>query len=132
MIGTLGEAVFEVSIDRVFTFRDFSRSGSPRLEEHAVIGRKPTLEYVAPGLNEISFSIRLDRFLGVDPEKELEKIREAMEQGQIIPLIIGGKYLGRWVITKADEKHSRHDGAGKIVVAEVSIALKEVADNGNV
>lgn len=132
MIGTLGSATFQVSTSRVFTFRGFARSGAPRLEEHNVIGRKPTLEYVGPGLDQITFSIRLDRFLGVSPEDEMEKIREAMTTGQILPLIIGGKYQGRWTITGADETHSRHDGSGRILVAEVSITLREVADNGDI
>lgn len=131
MIGSLGNAVFQVSTDRVFTFRNLVRSGTVRLEEHNVIGEKPIIEYIGPGLDQVSFSIRLDLFLGVDPEKELEKIREARELGQEIPLIIGGKYWGRWVITQANETHSRHDGAGRLLVAEVALTLREVAENGN-
>lgn len=129
MIGTLGNAAFQVSDRRVFTFRGFGRTGAPRLEEHAVIGRKPKLEFVGPGLDQITFSIRLDRFLGVTPEDELESIREAMGEAQILPLIVGGRYLGRWIITEVSETHTRHDGAGKIVVAEAAITLREVADD---
>lgn len=128
MIGSLGDAVFSSSAERVFTFRGMARAGAPKLEEHAVIGRKPVLEFVAPGLDQITFSIRLDRFLGVDPEKELLKLREAMTNGQILPLIIGGKYLGRWIIASLGETHARHDGRGKLIVAEADLTLKEVAE----
>lgn len=131
MIGSLGNAVFQVSTDRVFTFRNLARSGTVRLEEHNVIGRKPVLEYIGPGLDQISFSVRLDRFLGVDPEKELERIREAKDAAQELPLIVGGKYLGRWIIAQADESHARHDGSGRLLVADVALTLREVSDNGS-
>lgn len=132
MIGTLGNAVFEVSSERVFTFRDFARSGSPRIEEHNVIGRKPALEYVGPGLDQIAFTIRLDAFLGVSPLNELEKIREAKDLAQELPLTIGGRYLGRWVIVQMDESHKRHDSAGRLLVADVTLTLREVAEYADI
>lgn len=131
MIGSLGDAVFTVSDWRVFTFRGFNRSGAPRIEEHAVIGVKPKLEYTGPGLDTINFSVRLDRFLGVTPEDEIDKMHEAMTIGQVVPLIIGGRYLGRWVITALDESHLHYNGLGRLIVAEVMISLKEVADDGD-
>lgn len=130
MIGTLGDTVFTVSTDRVFTFRGLSRSGAPRIEEHAVIGRKPVLEFSGPGLEQVTFSIRLDAFLGVNPMEEIKQIRSARDLGKIQSLVIAGEYWGRWIIMSAEETHSRHDGSGRLIVADISITLKEVADNG--
>lgn len=128
MIGSLGDVIFTSSTERVLTFRAFERAGGPRVEEHAVIGRKPVLEVVGPGLSSIGFSIRMDAFLGVDPSRELGKLREALEAGEALPLSIGGEYLGRWLITEASETHTRHDGKGGVLVAEVSLSLLEVAE----
>lgn len=128
MIGMLGDTVFEASTERVFTFRGMARTGSPRLQEHAIVGRKPALEFIGPGLDEVSFSIRLDTFLGVAPEEELKRLREARDEGQVLTLTIGGDYLGRWVIVSAEEAHTRHNGEGRLVVADVALTLREVAD----
>lgn len=128
MIGTLGRIVFQVSSGKVLTFRDFNRSGAARIEEHNVIGRKPTLEYVGPGLDQITFTVQLNRTLGINPKNELEAFKEARETGQILSLIIGGDYLGRWIIANTEELHRRHDGRGRILVAEISLTLREVAN----
>lgn len=132
MIGTLGNMAFQVSHQSMRTFNNFSRSGEARVEQHNVIGKKPILEFVAPGLDQITFSIRLDRFFGLVPEDELSDLRAARDEGQILPFIVGGRYLGRWVITSLSETHAKHDGAGKIIVAEASITLMEVAEDGTI
>lgn len=126
MIGTLGSMVFQTSSEKVLTFRDLSRGGSPRYEEHEVINNKPVLEFVAPGLDTFSFNIRLDILHGVIPDKEIDKMRQAMEGGQILPFVVGGKYLGDWVITSMTENMRYFDNKGGLLVAEVSISLKEV------
>lgn len=128
MIGTLGNIVFESSTSRVFTLSNMSRSGAPRFEQHDVIGIKPVLEYVAPGLDTFTFNIRLDRFLGVTPEDEIKKIREARDIGQILPFTLGGKYEGEWVIESVTETNKSMDGRGKLIVSELTITIKEYAN----
>lgn len=118
--------MFEASANRIFTLRDLSRSGAPKYEEHEVIGQKPVLEFVAPGLDTITFNIRLDRFYGVIPEREIDRIRRSRDLGHILPLTIGGKYLGDWVITNTTEVSKNMDGSGRVIIAELSITLKEV------
>lgn len=125
MIGTLGSALFTVSSDKVFTFDNYNLSGGGKYEEHAVIGRPAVLEFLAPELKTITFDIRLDRFLGITPEAEVAKIIEASDDGQVLPLIIGGDYKGDWVIANYAKGQVRYDGKGKIVVAVLSLTLKE-------
>jgi len=126
MIGTLGRAVFEASEARVFTPTGFARRGSPRIEEHAVVGQKSQLEFIAPALEEVSFSIRLDAALGVAPLKELERLRASRDKGDILPLAIGGKYLGDWMIADLQETWRQVDNRGRLLLAEAAIKLKEV------
>lgn len=126
MIGTLGRAVFEASAGRVFTPTGFGRSGSPRIEEHAVVGQKSQLEFIAPGLEEVSFTVRLDAALGVAPLKEIDRLRASRDAGDILPLAIGGKYLGDWMIGSLQETWRQVDNRGRLLLAEVAITLKEV------
>lgn len=127
MIGTLGSAVFETSTDKVFTWNSFSRSGSARYEEHAVVGKKPVLELIGPGLESLSISMRFDVALGINPIVEINKLRESRDNGDILPMTIGGKYLGDWVIESLSEEWQRTDNKGNLLVASVQFNLKEEA-----
>ena len=125
MIGTLGRAVFSASSFRLFTPSGMTRNGSPRIEEHQVIGKKAVLEFIAPGLDAFSFTIRLDVMHGVVPLEELEKLRDARDNGKILPFTMAGKYLGDWLITDMSESWKHVDGRGRILVAEAQVSLKE-------
>src|SRR5690606_27582368 len=126
MIGTLGDVVFEASTEKVLTFNGFQRTGDSRIEEHAVIGRKPVPEFVWPSLETVSLSIRLDAALGINPRDEIKKHRDARDAGAILQLTIGGDFLGDWVISKLAEEHRRIDNRGNVLVAEVSLSLLAV------
>ena len=51
MIGSLGSVVFEVSTERVKTFRDLQIQRSAKYSEHAIHGRKGLLEFT--GLDSV-------------------------------------------------------------------------------
>ena len=59
MIGSLGEVVFEVSDEKVRTFRDFQIQRSAKYSEHAIHGRKGLLEFT--GLSPASASLSSQR-----------------------------------------------------------------------
>lgn len=125
--GTLGKVLFTASRFRILTYSGMNRSGSVRIEEHAIIGAKPLLEWVGPDLESITLNIRLDAGLGVDPVKELEKLRGYRDNGDILPLLLGFHFEGNWCITDLDEEHKHTTGLGNLLVAEVSVTLKEAA-----
>lgn len=127
MIGTLGNAVFEASTDKVYTFNGLSRSGQARYEEHKVVGKKPVLELIGPGLEQISFSMRFDVRLGINPIAEIDKLREARDEGAVVSMTIGGKFLGDWIIEDVGDSWERTDNKGNVLVATVQITLKEVS-----
>lgn len=130
MVGLLGRILFMASSNRVFTIRDMGRESSPAIEEHQVIGKKPVLEFISPGLETITFSIRLDVGYGVIPEMELDKLRGHRDAGDILPFIIGGRYIGDYVIASLSEAHKVQDSLGVSRLAEVEVTLKESGDNG--
>lgn len=119
--------VFEVSLERTRTFDNFSRSGSGRWATHEIIGQKPFLEFLGPGQEEISFTVRLDASQGVNPEEELKKLRKMRDSGEIAVLIIGGQPVTEnfWVLESLQEQQKVFNGDGKLILASVELTLKE-------
>jgi predicted deacetylase len=68
-------------------------------------------------------------FLGVNPIKEINKLLEAERKGKIMRLVIGNKPYGKykWVIEKTSKDLERFDNKGNLLIAKVSISLKEYA-----
>ncbi|NLT94874.1 MAG: phage tail protein [Clostridia bacterium] len=128
MIGSFGPVVFETSTKRIRTFDDFKRSGSARWATHELMGRKPLREFLGPGLEQISFTIRLDVSLGVNPAHELTVLRLMRDQGMAFPLILEGRPLivgSSWVIESMNETWLRVDNRGRLLAVEVELTLSE-------
>lgn len=127
-IGNLGDVIFEVSANRVRTFDQFKRSSKARFARHDLMESKPRLQHVGSDLDEISFEIRLDIGLGINPEKELEKIRAILASGEDQLLMVGSKKVGRFVLESAEEAWPKVDHDGHIIVATVTLKLVEFID----
>lgn len=125
MIGTLGELSFVCSSKKVRTFSALSRSHEARWATHEVIGKKPVVEFVGEGLSKVSLSIRFDATLGILPKNGLDRLKRMIENRLYKTLIIGGEYLGRYVIESISEERLYHDGKGNCLVAEATIDLLE-------
>lgn len=123
MIGTFGPVTFTSSSSAVRTFSDFQRSRSYRFAKHEVLSGKPKLEGIAPELDSVSFNMRFDMALGVDPKSELAALEATLGEAHF--LMVGGTPLGLFVIEKMDEDWRRIDGAGRLLVASVSLQLTE-------
>lgn len=84
-------------------------------------------EFIGPGQEDISFNIRLDASLGVNPEEELQKLRDMRDTGEVSELIIGGKPVtdNPWVLQSMYERPKSFSGSGQLITVDVEIALKE-------
>ncbi len=127
MIGTLGDVVFETSSEKIRTFDGMKRSGSARWATHDIMAHKPVLEFLGSGMEQISFSMRFDVSLGINPAAELETLRGLRDAGEASQLILNGKPIGehKWVIESLSENWERIDNLGRLLVATVDITLKE-------
>jgi len=128
MIGTFGPVVFTSSTSAVRTFSNLERSKSYRFAQHNVLIGKPRLEAIAPDLDTISFNMRFDLSHGIDPASELIKLGGIIEAGEPQALVVGDNMLGLFVVEKLSEDWRRIDGRGQIIVASVSLQLKEYAE----
>lgn len=126
-IGSFGTKIFSTSDRRILTFRDFTYTTTPRYTEHEIIGEKPKMEYIGPGLDDITFTITLHVNLGIDVKKELESWRKMAANGESQRLIIGKKRLGKgkWSITGCSESWGVVTNKGGIISATGDITLRE-------
>ncbi|CEG29791.1 phage tail protein [Bacillus sp. B-jedd] len=126
-IGTFGDIVFEVSTSKTKTFKEFERSGSARWNDHEILGKKPKSEFLGPSLEGISFTILFKVELGINPIKEIEKLRKMRDTGKAASFVIGGKPISAnfWTIRELNEAHQLVDQNGNLLAAEVKVDLKE-------
>lgn len=126
-IGSFGDVVFEVSPGKTMTFRDFERSGSGRWDEHEIIRYKPRSEFQGPGLEEIKFTVLLKAELGINPMKELNKLRKMRDTGAVAPFIIGGKPISSnyFALQNLTERYTKIDAYGNVLAVEADLTLKE-------
>lgn len=127
MIGSFGDVVFSVSHETVRTFSDYSRSTAGRWASHEVLGLKPLPQYIGPGLDTITFNMRFDANLGVNPRKEMDRLIMLDRKAKAVSLIIGGKGIGTglWVITSLSQTYDTVDNKGNIIAGNMSITLQE-------
>lgn len=127
-IGNLGKLiVFEVSSDKVLTFRNMTQKVSGRWTTHNIIGNKPKSEFLGAGQRNISLTIFLSVNHGVKPRSTIEKIEKAVENGTPFSFVIGGKKVGsnQWVITDVSEAWDTIIQDGVLVSANLTITLNE-------
>ena len=127
VIGTFGMVPFVCAFDKVFTFKDLTRSRSVRWAKHDVIGAKPVLEYIGPELDKVSLKVRFDSTLNMPPMVGLLGLKKLTDGHEAHALTIGGEYVGRFVIESVSESRRFHTGAGICLVAEATIELTEAA-----
>lgn len=125
IMGALGSLPFVCAFGKVLTYNDLSRDLSVRWAQHDVIGQKPVLEYVGDDLARVSLTIRFDSNLGVPPLIGLNHLQRMLENKEVKTLVLGGEYLGRFVIESVSEDRKFHSGAGVCIIAEASVNLIE-------
>lgn len=126
-IATLSDVAFMVSDTYVKTIKDYKRENGGRWVTHEIIGQKPILEFVGPGLVSLSFNVQLNAALGVNPKTELERLREICDTGEAALFVLAGEPVtkNRFILEKLSESIQYADGKGNILVAEASLSLKE-------
>lgn len=128
-IGSLGDVIFTVSSKLIRTIDDLTRSSAPRWTNHDVHLQKPKSQFIGPGLDTISFTIRFDARLGVEPRKEADRLINLAQKGKPVAFAIGGKKLGTylWKLMNVEQGYTRVDNRGNVLVMDVTISLEEYA-----
>lgn len=128
MIGNFGSRiVFETSDRKILTFSGLSQKVSGKYSKHSIIGQKDRPEFTGPGSRSVSFKILLDVNLGIRPQDIIKNIEDAIEQGEVEYLVIGGKPIGknRFYISSVSEAMDVVLSNGGIARATLSITMEE-------
>jgi len=124
-VGSFGPVVFSVSADALYLVEGIARATRARIEEHPVVGAKPRLEFIAPELDEVAFSIFLHAGYGVNPREEIKRLRLLCAEGRAQRLILGGSNFGSYLLLSVTENWLRTGPGGVVLVASAYVALRE-------
>lgn len=141
IVGYMGDIPFMVSRRYLLTIDEFVRNGTGRWAKHDILSQKPSLEFLGPDLDEITFKISLRRDHGVNPEQVLKKLRKMRDTGEVFPLVLGGQIIGDlfmslikgrpfgsssglWTLLSLSEP-VKHWHGGSIYIVETNVTLKE-------
>lgn len=125
-LGSWGEDfAFEASDRRLLTFQSRRRSGEARWAEHDVYAATPKSEFIGPGLDSITFSVRLDHQRGIVPAEVLKTLRKKRDLGTVDTLIIGEEPVFDCALRSIGEDDLRHGPDGTLLVAIVELTFKE-------
>lgn len=132
-LGTFGDVVFSVGMNgsqiEAFTFDGFSRDGKANYAKHNVHGKKQLLEFTGLEADAISFSVRLDVALGIDPIEQIKRFKQIKDDCIVGALIIGGYVFGEFVLDDFKENWKQIDGKGRLTVAIIDLKLTEYIKN---
>lgn len=106
-------------------FSNFSHERGVNYAQHELINGKPRLQAVGDFLDTISFGMYLHSEF-TNPEADVESLRTAMHNREILPLILGnGRVLGFFVIPNFSQINSFTDPNGNLIETTLSVELLE-------
>lgn len=106
-------------------FSSFSHERGVNYAQHELINGKPRLQAVGDNLDTISFGMYLHSEF-TNPEADVETLRLAMQNREILPLILGnGRVLGFFVIPNFSQINSFTDPKGNLIEVTLSVELLE-------
>lgn len=127
MIGSFGDIVFKVSDKNVFTFQNLQLTATSRWSTQEVINGKPRSQFLGAGLIKVSFDITVSAGLGVKPRETIDKLINRVENGEVYPLIIGGKPVSNNPFSLKDISSTWGEvfNGGELYSAKLSLSLEE-------
>lgn len=129
MIGYYGDFTFTSNDNTLQVPYDFTRKAKGRW---SVIspndGGRPVSVFHGADRGTVSFNMTLHQFLN---EKKIQTILDDLVKwtntGYAQPLVLGTKPYGYnlWIIDDYEEKHREYDADGNVIIATISVTLKE-------
>lgn len=93
------------------------------------IGLKPLLEWVSPGLDQITFSIAVSALLGISPRQKLDFWRALAAAGTPDVLVIGNVPVStsndEWIVTNVQENWITLDAQGNVIYGTIALTFEE-------
>ena len=130
VVGAYGDVVFEASSLKIETVKDVKRSVKAKYATHDIVGHKSRLEFVGLEPDEITFTMQLNRDLGVNVDGEITKLLNMLRTGEANYLILGNRAWGQgqWVLTSLSIDYKYSDREGNPLYAEADVTMKEALE----
>lgn len=125
LLGRYGSLNFYCSADSVLTFTELQREHAGRWARHDVLYKKPVLEFIGPDLASVSLKVRFDATLGFSPIWGLAKLKRMQENRIHKYLIVGGEFMGKYILESVSEERKHFTGKGVCFIAEATLNLVE-------
>ena len=127
VVGCLGDIPFEASSEAVRTIKNAIWSGSARYSTHSRHLNNALTEFTGLDPDAFSFDMQLSAFLGVNPNKAINKLWEYERTGKAVSLVLGTKAYGkyRWSVLNHKPKLEQYDGDGDLASCTVTVKLQE-------
>lgn len=99
LVGVWGViAMFQVSEQKIYTFRDLRVETEARWAEHEIVTEMPRAEYLGPGISKFTMTVDLIAELGVKPRKVADRLREHCRLGTTAPLVVGTQRISEYEV----------------------------------
>lgn len=126
---TSKDVAFVVSSEVVETFDNMKVNKAVSYTTHKIHGKKAAPEMTGLDADTVTFEMLLSAYLGVNPQRELEKLEAFMKQGTICNLALGERLFGTWVIKSIPYNVDYVYKEGDITQAKVTVSLIEIDAN---
>ena len=95
-IGAFGNVAFYVSSQATQTFQKMTWTSKANFHQHKVHGDDAVLEFIGFDKDKLTFEMRLDAALGVNPRKALNQLQWMYRSRYGSPLVIDNMLIGGW------------------------------------
>ena len=132
-IAVFGSKAFQITNDRIYTFRDFQYGSTLETEKQDAAGRKPSTYLKGPGLDTLSLKIRLSVDLGLNPRIELGEWLSIMNAGIAYPFILGGVHFrpNKWLLVDVQASEETFDNEGNMLALSLALKFDEYVRPGS-
>lgn len=125
-IGNIGKTViFSTSSKRVLTFGKMDHTVKGRWATRPRFKKKPRRQFLGPDTDTITFTVELNALHGVKPRKTAQDIEKLVRTGKPQNVVIGGKKIGKYVITEMSEAWERVLDHGEVAKITCDLTLEE-------
>lgn len=126
-VGAIGKVPFKTSSNIIQTINGLSIDGSANYGVHAPHKKTPKPEFTGRNLREISFEIKLSKYLGTKkPVTLYNDLIKYMHEGKPVTFTTGSRTWGyKWAITSLKMTGELFDRKGNLVQLNVSVGLLE-------
>lgn len=126
-IASFGNKVFNVSLNKIYTFDGYTRTSALNIEEQEVVGSKPSSYIKGSTLDDLGISINLKKMKGIDVRKEINEWNAIKDSKVAQNFILGGSRVGanKYLLVSVSESDFLIDKEGRVLSAKLDLKFKE-------